>query len=144
MSLRFPWAWGPSNSLDWTLGVTDRVPVALTIETAGGTSTLDLTSLLLTELDLKTSASTMAITFPAQAGLTIARNEASAASLVIRVPLGVAARIRAVKAIGSADIDSGRFLEIDSGREYRSADYESSEYRVDLSIDVSLGSVEIL
>jgi hypothetical protein len=113
------------------------------VEAAGGQTTLDLASTQVTRLTVAVSASTLEISLPSRAGRTEARIEASAASVVIRVPAGLSARIRAAKAIASADIDPARFPETVPGLEYRSADFDRAENRVDLSLDVTIGSVEI-
>jgi uncharacterized membrane protein len=144
MSLRFPWAWGAASALDWSVAIADAVPVDLEIETAGGQTTLDLGSTRVTRLRIAVSAVTLEVSLPSRAGRTEARIEASAASIVIRVPPGVSARIRAATAVGSADIDPVRFPERVPGVEYRSVDFEQAENRVDLSLDVTLGSVEIV
>jgi len=144
MSLHFPWAWGASNSLDWTTNLQDGLPIDLHVEAAGGQTTLDLASTQVTRLTVAVSASTLDLWLPSRAGRTEARIGASAASIVIRVPPGLSARIRAAKAIASADIDPVRFPETVPGHEYRSADFDRAENRVDLSLDVAIGSVEIL
>jgi hypothetical protein len=144
MSFHFPWAWGAANALDWSTNLQDGIPIDLHVEAAGAQTTLDLASTQVTRLTVAVSAGTLEISLPHRAGRTEARIEASAASVVVRVPTGVSARIRASKAIGSADIDPIRFPEIVPGVEYRSADFERAENRVDLSLDVAIGSVEIL
>lgn len=143
MSLRFPWTWGPSNLLDWQIGLNRQVPLALSVESIGGAATLELGALQVTELDLKASAGTAVIGLPERAGQTTARIEAASASLVIRVPPGVAARIETAKAMASAEIDIARFPVVQDGHEYRSADYDTAVNRVDLAIDVAVGSVKV-
>jgi hypothetical protein len=144
MSMRFPWAWGPANSLDWTFGLNRLIPIALSIVTSGGQANLELSHLHVTQLDLKTSAGSVSISLPAQAGQTLVRVEASAASLLLRVPPNVAARIVANKALASAEIDLKRFPAAPGGHEHRSADYDTAANRVDIQLDVTLGSVEIV
>jgi hypothetical protein len=43
-----------------------------------------------------------------------------------------------------AEIDLDRFLVIEDQREYRSANYDTAENRVDIHVNASLGSIEIV
>jgi uncharacterized membrane protein len=144
MSLRFPWAWGPASSLDWTFGLSSQIPIALSIETAGGPADLELGDLLVTEFSLKTSASSNTISLPAHAGQTVVNVEAGAASLIIRVPTQVAARIRADKTFAGAEINVSRFPIVDDGHEYRSLNFETAANRVDIRLSLAVGSVKII
>jgi hypothetical protein len=144
MSLRYPWAWSKANSLDWTVELNRVIPISLTVAVSGGQGDLDLSEMNIAELNLKISASSTSVTLPANAMQTNASFEASVASLIIRIPAGVAALIRAEKALSSAELDLNRFLVIRDGHEYRTADYDDSEHRADIQINLAAGSVKIL
>ena len=66
---------------------------ALEFNTGAGEARLDLTDLRVTNLRLQTGASSTDVTMPANAGHTKAKIDAGAASITIRIPSGVAARI---------------------------------------------------
>jgi uncharacterized membrane protein len=144
MSLRFPWAWSKVNSLDWAVELNRAIPISLSVEFGGGQGDLNLRDLNIAELNLKTSASSMNVTLPAGVTQTRSSFEASVVSLIIRVPEGLAARIRSEKALSTAEIDLNRFLMVRDGHEYRTADYENSAHCADIWINLSIGSVKIL
>jgi uncharacterized membrane protein len=144
MSWHFPWAWSLANTLDWDLVLNKTLPITLDVETGGGQGDLDLSDLCITELNLKTSASSMTISLPAHTSQTSANIEASVASLTIHVPTGVAALIRTDKALSNAEVDLDRFIIVQDGHEYRTADYETATNRVDLCINMAVGSIKVI
>jgi uncharacterized membrane protein len=144
MSFWYPWAWGKANVLDWTFDLGNQIPIALDIEIGAGQATLVLGALQITELNMKTSASSVSIDLPANAGQTSASVEASTSSLLIRVPPDVAASIRTSKPDASTEIDINRFPIIEEGLEYGSTNYETAANRVDIQLNIPLSSVEIV
>lgn len=102
---------------------------------------LDLSELKVTRLRLPTGASSTVLTLPANAGHTRVDVESRVASLRIRVPEGVAARIRAVGGLSSTSVDRSRFPL--SGGVYRSPDYDSAVNRAESKVDNWVGSVSV-
>ncbi len=147
MSFWYPWAWGQANVLDWTFGLGNQIPIALDIEIAASQATLELVELQITELNMKTSSSDVLITLPANAGQTAVKVEGSTASLIIRIPPDVAALIRTSQADTITEIDVNRFPiieKVEKGLVYRSTNYETAANRVDIRLDIALGSVEMV
>jgi uncharacterized membrane protein len=144
MSFWYPWAWGKANILDWTFDLGDQIPIVLDLEIAASHATLELVALQITELNLKTSASSVLITLPANAGLTAVHVQTSADALIIRVPADVAAFIHTSKVNYSTEINLDRFPMIEKGLEYRSTNYETAANRVDILLDGVNSSVEII
>lgn len=136
-----PWHWGPGSTLDWSFALSDRVPLALELETGANDAHLDLTELRVTDLRLKTGASSTQVRLSAQAGHTRVSVESGAASLRLEVPGGVAARIRTTGALSSTDIDTTRFPRSAGG--YESPDYAVAENKVDIDVEAAVGSVDI-
>ena len=134
-----PWLDHPS---EWAVGLTAEVPLDLKVETGASRAVLDLTDLRLRSLDLKTGASDTRVILPTGAGATTVKAEAGAASLVIEVPQSVAARIRSRVALGTNQIDEARFPKL--GDTYQSADYASSDDRVDIDVQGGVGSVRVV
>lgn len=139
----FQWEWpfGPSQSLDWQLGISNEIPVDLTVEGGASRMIFDLAGLKLRNFTLKTGASSTDILFPANAGETQARIESGAASVVIKVPEGVAARITAKSGLATINIDRSRFLSL--GDRYESADFTDAKNRLILHIDTGVGTVTV-
>ena len=132
--------WSP-GSLDWKVRFNPTVPLTLKCETGASESVLDLHDLKVTELKLETGASKLQVTLPAAAGFTRVKVEAGAARVDLRVPGGVAARIRASAGLSSVTVDEIRFPGFDN--RYQSPDYETAPNKVDIDIETGVGSVSV-
>jgi hypothetical protein len=129
------------NGLNWQVGFNPDVPLNLDLGLGASRNLIDLRNLKVRDLHLETGASSTEIDLPAHAGLTRAKIQSGAASVVVRIPSGVAANIRAHGGLSSVNIDTTRFQAM--GGYYRSADYETAENRIDLDIETGVGSVNI-
>lgn len=136
-----PWHWGEGNRREWNLGLNPGIPLTLAIESGAAENRLDLSGLRVTDLTLRTGASSTNLTLPAQAGYTQAKINTGAASVNLQVPAGVAARIRGTIGLGNLSVDQARFPRRDGG--YESADFASAANRVELEIEGSVGSVTV-
>jgi hypothetical protein len=136
-----PWNWGPSFRRRWSVHLSDQLPLELTVETGASDCRLDLTELRVERLHLDTGASSTRLQLPRRAGHTKVTGSSGAASVSIRVPEGVAARIRASGGIASISVDRNRFPR--QGSIYVSPDYETAENTVDIEFDMGVGSLEI-
>ena len=137
-----PWHWwGPGGALDWNVRFNDDIPLSLKFETGATEMRLDLTDLRVTDLEIKTGASETTLTLPARAGFTRMKLESGAASLKVRVPQGVAARIRAKTGIADVKVDTTRFPRAEGA--YQSPDYDTAANKVDMDIETGVASVYI-
>ncbi len=136
----FPW-WG-SATLDWSVRLSPEVDLALDIGNGADGTYLDLSALRVTNLTLRTGASSTTVRLPASAGYTRARFEAGAASISLRVPEGVAARMRIHSGLAEIAVDTSRFARVGS-EEYRSPDYDTATNKVDIDIQTGLASVHV-
>ncbi len=141
MNFGGPWIFGPWTPIVWDVKLNDGIPMTLDLETGAGESRLDLRPLKVEEIRLKTGASSTEITLPAQAGKTRIKVTSGAASVVLRVPDGVAARIAVESGLAGITIDQNRFPR--SGNGYQSADYDRAVNSVDIKIETGVGAVEI-
>lgn len=137
----FPGNWISGRGFRWDFGLSKEVPLNLVFETGAVDSYLDLTDLQVKELVVKTGASSTEIKLPAKAGNTYFKVEAGAASLVIYVPEGVAARVEADSGLASISVDQNRFPK--QGGIYQSADFESADNKIDIRIETGVASIEI-
>lgn len=136
----FPWAW-TQGALDWDVLLNPDIPLTLEFKTGASRSEIDLTELLVTELELETGASESVLTLPAHAGLTRAKIECGAATVEIRIPGGVAARIRTQAGLARIGIDETRFPR--RGDVYESPDYGAAAHKADIRIETGVGAVDI-
>lgn len=139
-SQSFPMFWEP-GSLDWILSISPEVPLALVIDTGASDSRLDLSKVNLKDLKIKTGASSVNLTLPAAAKMTRVSLECGAASTNITIPDGVAAHIRSRGGLSSLSVDQKRFLYHDGI--YESQDYETAANKVEIDIQMGVGSVQI-
>ena len=146
VSIRYPWSWGSENVLDWTIHLSDQIPLALELEISDGVSTLELGELQITDLKIRANASLTEVSLPDREGSTTVNIEARAAALTILVPADVAAVIydQGDGGASSAEIDLVRFPMIEAGHTYGSEQYETASKRVDIRIDHSTSSIKIV
>jgi hypothetical protein len=137
----FPWFWGPHNMLEWNVSLTDEIPLELKLNTGASDTRLNLTDLQITSLWVETGASATEIHMPDSAAFTKAVIKAGAASVNVRVPDGVAARIRVSGGLMSANVDTQRFPK--SGGYYQSSDYETAPFKAEIRVETGVGSVTV-
>jgi hypothetical protein len=134
------WDWG-GRGLEWTVRFNSQVPLNLKLETGASESILDLSQLLVGDLNLQSGASSTELTLPAHAVFTRVKVSGGAASFKVRVPSGVAASIRFSGGLASLDVDKVRFPP--SGNLYQSPDFAIAEHKVELTFEVGAASVDV-
>ncbi len=132
--------WAP-HARDWSMRLTHEIPLRLEIDTGASDARLDLRPLRIVELDLDTGASSTEIWLPEAAGQTHVKIDAGAASVTLRVPENVAARIETDMALGSVNVDRQRFPR--TGKIYESPDYATAEHRVAIRAEGGVGSLTV-
>lgn len=136
-----PLIWEPGSILDWKVRLIRDLPLRLEMETGANDAHIDLTDLLVTDLRFRSGASSTELIMPANAGSTRAKISTGAASVQVRIPEGVAARIHASGGLASVSVNRARFPRAAGG--YESVDYGTSVNKLDLDIEVGIGSVEV-
>ncbi len=134
---------GSRSGYIWNIGLNRDIPIRLKIEAGAGEAVLDLSDLLIKDLRIDTGASSTDVTLPSRAGSTQATIKAGAASVKVRVPQGVAAIIHMDTGLTGIQVDTARFPNT-GGSNYRSADYDSAQNRVDIRVEAGVGSIEII
>jgi hypothetical protein len=129
------------EGLHWSLGLSREAVLQLELETGASEARLDLQELRVSELTLKTGASSSSITLPANAGQTRVVVQSGAASVDLFVPQGVAGRIRVQSGLAGIQIDPNRFPAGPSG--YETPGYAGAINRVDIAIETGVGSVTV-
>jgi len=135
------WGWNP-RGYRWNVGLTAAVPLKLALDGGAANTNADLTDLKVTDLRVKTGASSTMITLPRAAGMTTVRVNAGAASVKLIVPEGVAARVHSSMAIGSNNINRQRFPL--SGSDYVSPDYATALNKIDIQFEGGVGSLAVV
>jgi hypothetical protein len=137
----FPFFWGPEDALNWSVRLNREIPVALDLEIGANEATLDLSDLLVPEIYLKSGANSTDIRLPSSSGFTRLRISSGAASVNLHIPQGVAAQIRSRSGLSSINVNTQRFPQ--SGQVYQSSDYETATNKVEIDIEMGVGSVTI-
>lgn len=131
---------GMSRGLEWNLRLSNEVPFTLDLETGANQSEVDLRQVRVTRLNVQTGASSTSITLPASGHVT-AEAHVGAAELTMRVPEGVAARIRSESGLAEINVDRVRFPNMNGI--YESADFGTNPNRIDLRIEAGVGKVSV-
>lgn len=129
------------NNRKWDVTLNGSIPCDLVLSTGACETRVDLTHTLVQSLRLDTGASSTHIMLPSQAGMTKVSGSGGAASLTVVVPPEVAARITVKGGIYSANVDKNRFPR--NGNYYQSPDYETALNKVDMKLDMGVGSIEV-
>lgn len=135
------WVVGPGQHRRWTMTLNNAVPLSITVKTGASDARLDLTDVQVTRLKLESGANATHVIAPAHAGYTEIRGSSGAASLNVEIPAGVAARIRTSGALASISVDRERFPHVEG--EYRSPDYETAANKVDIKLEMGVGSISV-
>jgi hypothetical protein len=123
----------------WDLRLAPATPLRLAIEAGVGESTLDLTQLKVTDLDLQTGIGATTLTLPREGHLQ-AHVEGGVGSISIRIPAGVAVRIALDAGVGKVEV-FGNYQR--QGDTYMSPDYDTAANRVDLTASGGIGTITI-
>lgn len=162
------WVWEPGQwdtlqeEARWELGLNPNVPMSLDLSAVAGSSLLDLRQLLLEDLslnisagditlflpdgdydvDMETNAASTTMTFP-QAGQHTVELRVNAGSVTIDLPEGMELRVETEQALGSFDNDTDRLQRVGSTDVWETPGYDDSDNRIDLSLNIAVGSVTI-
>lgn len=137
----WPWGWN-RQGMNWNMAVNRGIPLRVDIKTGANEADLDFTDLQVSEIRMSTGASSSRLSLPASAGYTRVYIEAGAASVSLRVPENVAARIRSHGGLSSTSVDRERFPRTESGV-YQSGGYETAPNKVEIEIQSGVGSVDV-
>lgn len=128
----------------WDLQLSPEIPIEMDLK-AGVVSQveLDLTRLLVPELEVEVGAAQLHLRLPAH-GHTEATVEAGAADITIDIPADTPARIRTRGGLAQIEVDTRAFPRLDSSDVYQSPGYDaSSDNRIDLEIRTGFAKVEV-
>ncbi len=131
------WNWRGGD--EWALRLSPQVGLALSVDVGAGEAVIDLTGLDVQSLNVQAGAGQMTVIFPA-AGNFSARVEGGVGGLALKIPDEVAARVRIDRGLSGLNI-AARFVR--DGDVYQTEDWEGSENRLDLEVEVGVGLVTI-
>ncbi|MEE8419833.1 MAG: hypothetical protein V3R92_00065, partial [Dehalococcoidales bacterium] len=123
----------------WDIRLSRQLPFTLEVRLAVTDSRLDLSELVITDLQMDVDLGNYIVEIPAAAGTSRVQIRANLANLEITIPDGVAARIKTNTSLSALEVDERRFPR--KGDFYLSPDFENAGSRVELELDCTLGRV---
>lgn len=131
-----------TKGLEWCLNFSAKVEYIFNLKTGAGENFLDFSDLNVKKVTLNTGASSTKLNMPRNAVFTSLEIHAGAASVDVKIPENVAARIKIQSGLSGNNIDMNRFKLLSSGT-YESPAYESAENKIDVLIDGGVGSFKV-
>lgn len=165
----FNYSWITAADQPWDIGLTTAIPLKLELDASTGSTAVDLTGIMLEELNIKGSTGSMSITLPGDQQDIPFTMDASTGSLVVKVPqnTGVKLDLRASTGSVTMTIPDGAGLQVDvtesglgslslpknmekiSGDKdekkglYENAAFKTASRKIAIKLDMSTGSVTI-
>ena len=162
------WFWEPDqwndqqNEARWDLGFNPTIPLSLDLTALAGSSNLDLRELLIQDLslqlsageitlflpggeydvDMETNAAAATMTLP-QTGQHVIELRVNAGSVNIELPEGMELRVEVDQTLGSFNTHLSGLERVGDSDVWQTAGYDDSPDRIDLILNISVGSVDI-
>lgn len=131
-----------SSAITWDVQLAPQIPLTLRADVGAGQSDFDLTNLMVQQLTINNGAGQTTIHFPTSAGQTIADVHAGAGQLVMIVPADVGAYIHTSQGgVVNVHVPSDRFQSVSDG--YQTTNYSTAANRVDVTLHLGVGSVDV-
>ena len=140
-----PWFHFPrtayNGAIEWQIHLNPTVLFDITAHTGGGNVNLNLTDIAVTCVTADTGGGNMEVILPDNAAGLIVAVKTGAGSVVVHVPVTIAARIHATSGLGKVIVAS-RFNRID-GNTYQSPDYNNDVDKVEITVQSGAGNVSV-
>ncbi len=130
----------PNGGVLWNISLTEKIPLALDINTSASSLNLDLNNLNLSSLNMDINAGSCDLKLPVPNGVLETQIKANAASVSIDIPDNAAARIQASSNIATLNVGS-RFNK--RGNDYVTSNYDASTNRIELILNTNVGTVTV-
>jgi hypothetical protein len=124
----------------WDLALSPRVAFSLDVDVGAGDATIDLTGLDIRDLRIQTGAGRNTIVLPEE-GRFEARVTGGVGQMIVEIPREMGARIEVDRGLGGLQMPR-RFERLD-GDVYESENWDSSDNRVTIEIEVGIGQLTI-
>ena len=142
-----PTFWPFTGSSEMNVKLSPATRWDVTLETGAATMDADLEALPVSSFMLRTGASDSTVILGkvpsglAEVGVTV---KAGAASVLLKLPVGVPVRVESHSGLASIDVPEG-FTRVDSsnGRVYESPDWDSGEGRYSVLIEAGVGTINV-
>ena len=140
ISTQAPFFFGGTERV-WDVHLARGILVEMELNSGASDADIDLTGLHTEDIRMNLGAIDATITLPDDVEFASVTILAGAADLTVIVPEDVAARLDVDAAVADVTVDQGRFPK--AGGVYQSPDYDTSAFRIDLSIQVGAANVDV-
>lgn len=144
LSPRYPWAWGLANLLDWDASVTTEIPIELELQHANGLAMLHLEKVRLASFTMQASGGSVDLWLPPFPGTVKVLVQASAVSMVVRVPAGAALSIASKQFASSIEVATEGPAFMLTKREYQSPNLASAATIFEIQAEIAAGSLKLV
>ncbi len=134
---------GSRNGLTttWNVLLAPGIPLSLRANMGAGQSDFDLTDLTVRQLTINSGAGQTTIRFPTRAGQTNADVHSGAGQVILIISPDVGAYIHQTSSIADVNVPSDRFQTVVDG--YQTTNYATATNRVDVTLHLGVGSVDV-
>lgn len=134
---------GASGPQRWQLGLARALPTELRVEARAADLDLSLSGLTIPRMEADIVASSVTLALPDQAGDCTVRVEATLSHLVLRIPDGVAARVRLDRALSSVRITAAGLRQVRDDL-FEMPGYDSARRRADIVVDARVARIDVV
>jgi hypothetical protein len=161
---RIPWM-ACGGAYEWQIHLNPIVSSEITAHSSGGNVKLNLAGMAVSRVSADTNGGNMEVVLPDNAsnlnataktgggninidigtgicGTNIVNANSGAGKVVVRVPIGITARIHATSGMGKLLIDP-RFVKIDTNT-YQSVDYDGAANKVEITVKSGAGNISFI
>jgi len=139
------WPFGPTtpdSEITWNVQLAPTTPLTLRADLGAGQSDFDMTGLMVQQLTVHDGAGQTTIHFPANAAQTVADVQDGAGQLTLIVPPGVGAYLHTSSGASvDVHVPADRFQRVSDG--YETANYAAAPNRLDVTLHLGAGSVDV-
>lgn len=140
------WVFSPfqsNSSASWEIYLTPEIPLDLTLDSGSGSCDFDLSGLILEDLFLDSGSGSINLALPEGQSFSV-KIDSGSGSLRIDLPEGTGIRVKLDSGPGSFNPGSDFSLvsgEKGGDKTWKSDDYETSKYTIEMVIDQGSGSI---
>ena len=124
------------------LGLNKTIPWIIDLDMGAASGNLDLKDIMVEEFDLDMGAGKIEASFGNKAELTIIDIDSGASQIILNIPKDSGLKINMDGALNSTNLDELGLMKIDKG-EYISNNFNSTESKFEIEVDMGVGNFEI-
>lgn len=129
-----------TSDYTWDLKLNQEIPTDLQFNMGAGNAEINLSEMQISDLEVSMGAGKTVVTLPQEGSLDV-KISGAVGELVIQVPQGSGVNVESDIALASIDVPEGYVK--DDGN-YSSPDYDSAGERINVDVNLAIGSVKVV